>query len=284
MGGSRSATSEEGASLLWEAQACRGGLFDHYRHGHLQRGHFAPSVPRKGTYPEWTPTSACLCLPPCGGTRRINQADKNAVTSRGKNFSSYDARTTQKSFKHSRQKLFIRGQQKPPHLQTKKGTQEIQNRRKTRKKNVPKRHEIRSCSICLISNTFTDKRILNLVVHLTLRGELDLKLKALLLRHKKIANTFLFQSFVLSTQSHQNSLQCLSSSRKRNQEPVDISPQAFQIPSCFDVFTFPCFDVLAFFTVCSSNSTVTLLFYQSPIVQQTNLRRLNVLVLVLHWL
>merc|ERR1712012_1539820 len=82
------------------------------------------------------------------------------------NFSSYDARTTQKSFKHSRQKLFIQGQQKTPHLQKKKGTQGIQNRRKTQKKNVPKRHEIRSCSICLISNTFTDKRILNLVVHL----------------------------------------------------------------------------------------------------------------------
>ena len=202
------------------------------------------------------------------------------------NFSSYDAQTTQKSFKHSRQKLFIQGQQKTIHLQKKKGTQEIQNRRKTWKKNVPKRHEIGSCSICLISNTFTDKRILNLVVRLIpqIRGELDLKPKALSLRHKKFANTFLFQSFVLSTQSHQNSLQCLSSSRKRNQEPVDISPQAFQIPSCFDVFTFPCFDVLAFFTVCSSNSTVTLLFYQSPIVQQTNLRRLNVLVLVLHWL
>merc|ERR1712116_119344 len=113
------------------------------------------------------------------------------------------------------------------------------------------------------------------------RDAKDLKPKALLLRHKKFANTFLFQSFVLSTQSYQNSLQCLSSSRKRNQEPVDISPQAFQIPSCFDVFTFPCFDVSAFFTVCSSNSTVTFLFYQSPIVQQTNLRRLNVLVLIL---
>merc|ERR1712012_542121 len=83
------------------------------------------------------------------------------------NFSSYDARTTQKSFKHSRQKLSIQGQQKTIHLQKRKGTQEIQNRRKTRKKkNVPKRQETRSCSICLISNTFTDKRILNLVVHL----------------------------------------------------------------------------------------------------------------------
>merc|ERR1712165_373901 len=81
--GSRSTTSEEGVSLLWEAQACRGGLFDHYRHGHLQRGHFAPSVPRKGTCPEWTPTPACLCLPLCGGSRKINHVDKNAVTSRG---------------------------------------------------------------------------------------------------------------------------------------------------------------------------------------------------------
>merc|ERR1712062_257445 len=69
MGGSRSATSEEGVSLLWEAEACRGGLLDHHRHDHLQRGHFAPSVPRKGTCPEWTPASACLCLPLCGGSR-----------------------------------------------------------------------------------------------------------------------------------------------------------------------------------------------------------------------
>merc|ERR1712062_710176 len=83
MGGSRSATSEEGVSLLWEAQACRGGLLDHHGHDHLQRGHFVPSVPRKGICPEWTPTSACLCLPPCGGSRRINLADKNAVTRRG---------------------------------------------------------------------------------------------------------------------------------------------------------------------------------------------------------
>merc|ERR1712012_315110 len=59
MGGSRSATSEEGVSLLWEAQACR------------------------ETCPEWTSTSACLCLPICGGSWRINHADKNAVTSRG---------------------------------------------------------------------------------------------------------------------------------------------------------------------------------------------------------
>merc|ERR1712156_982567 len=86
MGGSRSATSEEGASLLWEAQACRGGLFDHQGHDHLQRGHFAPSFPRKGTCPEWTPTSACLCLPLSGGSRRINHVDKNAVTSRGTTF------------------------------------------------------------------------------------------------------------------------------------------------------------------------------------------------------
>merc|ERR1711993_166210 len=81
--GSRSATSEEGVSLLWEAEACRGGLLDHHRHDHLQRGHFAPSVPRKGTCPEWTPTPACLCLPLCGGSRRINHADKNAVIIRG---------------------------------------------------------------------------------------------------------------------------------------------------------------------------------------------------------
>merc|ERR1711978_881600 len=51
-------------------------------HDHLRRGHFTPSVPRKGTCPEWTSTSACLCLPICSGSRRINHADKNAVTSR----------------------------------------------------------------------------------------------------------------------------------------------------------------------------------------------------------
>merc|ERR1712213_210384 len=52
-------------------------------HDHLRRWHFTPSVPRKGTCPEWTSTSACLCLPICGGSRRINHADKNVVTSRG---------------------------------------------------------------------------------------------------------------------------------------------------------------------------------------------------------
>merc|ERR1711963_1298678 len=86
MGGSRSATSEEGVSLLWEAQTCRGGLFNNHRHDHLRRGHFTPSVPRRGTCPEWTSTSACLCLPICGGSRRINHADKNAVTSKGTTF------------------------------------------------------------------------------------------------------------------------------------------------------------------------------------------------------
>merc|ERR1711978_162147 len=55
-------------------------------HDHLRRGHFTPSVPRKGTCPEWTSTSACLCLPLSGGSRRINQANKNAVTSRGTTF------------------------------------------------------------------------------------------------------------------------------------------------------------------------------------------------------
>merc|ERR1712029_1046219 len=50
--------------------------------GPLKRALFTPSVPRKETCPEWTPTPACLCLPICGGARRINQANKNAVTSR----------------------------------------------------------------------------------------------------------------------------------------------------------------------------------------------------------
>merc|ERR1712109_292033 len=159
MGGSRSATSEEGVSLPIGRRKHAGEACSIITgHGHLQRGHFAPSVPRKGTCPEWTPTP-CMFMSPT--LRRLSEDQP----CRHK-FSSYDARTTQKSFKRSRQKLFIQGQQKPPHLQTKKGTQEFQNRRKTRKKNVPYRHEIRSCSICLISNTFTDKRVLNLVVHL----------------------------------------------------------------------------------------------------------------------
>merc|ERR1712062_886506 len=107
-------------------------------HDHLQRGHFAPSVPRKGTCPEWTPTPACLCLPLCGGSRRINHADKNAVIIRGTT-SPATMPELPRSLSNivDRSSTYIHGQQNTPHLQTKKGTQEIQNRRKTRKKNVP---------------------------------------------------------------------------------------------------------------------------------------------------
>merc|ERR1711963_475457 len=166
MGGSRSATSEEGVSLLWEAQTCRGGLFNNHRHDHLRRGHFTPSVPRRETCPEWTSTSACLCLPICGGSWRINHADKNAVTSRGTTSPATMPKLPRSLSNIVDRSSSYKDNRKTIHLQKKKGTQEIQNRRKTRKKNVPKRHEIRSCNICLISNTFTDKRILNLVVHL----------------------------------------------------------------------------------------------------------------------
>merc|ERR1712156_375167 len=84
MGGSRSATSEEGVSLPIGRRKHAGEVCSIITgHDHLQRGHFAPSVPRKGTCPEWTPTPACLCLPLCGGSRRINHADKNAVIIRG---------------------------------------------------------------------------------------------------------------------------------------------------------------------------------------------------------
>merc|ERR1712014_345603 len=135
-------------------------------HDHLRRGHFLHQVSLgrglalNGLPPlhVYVSQSAAALGGSTRQTRMLSQVEAQ--------LSSYDARTTQKSFKHSRQKLFIQGQQKTIHLQKKKGTQEIQNRRKTRKKNVPKRQEIRSCSICLISNTFTDKRILNLVVHL----------------------------------------------------------------------------------------------------------------------
>merc|ERR1712122_49603 len=44
MGGSRSATSEEGVSLLWEAQACREACSIITGHDHLRRGHFLHQV------------------------------------------------------------------------------------------------------------------------------------------------------------------------------------------------------------------------------------------------
>merc|ERR1711936_216523 len=98
-------------------------------HDHLQRGHFAPSGPRKGTCPEWTPTPACLCLPLCGGSRRINHADKNAVIIRGTT-SPATMPELPRSLSNivDRSSTYIHGQQNTPHLQTKKGTQEIQNR------------------------------------------------------------------------------------------------------------------------------------------------------------
>merc|ERR1712209_208127 len=141
MGGSRSATSEEGVSLLWEAQACREACSIITGHDHLRRGHFLHQVS-------------------LGGRLALNGLPPLHV------YVSQSAAALGGSTMQTRTLSQVQAQQKTIHLQKKKGTQEIQNRRKTRKKNVPKRQEIRSCSICLISNTFTDKRILNLVVHL----------------------------------------------------------------------------------------------------------------------
>jgi len=144
----------------------QGGLFNNHRAwSPSKRALFTPSVPRKGTWPAWTPPlhvyvsqSAAALGGSTRQTRMLSQVEAQLLQLRCPHYPEV--------FQTYRQKLFIQGQKKTPHLQKKKGTQEIQNRRNTRKKNVPERHEIRSCSICLISNTFTDKRILNLVVHL----------------------------------------------------------------------------------------------------------------------
>merc|ERR1712029_120866 len=131
----------------------------------LKRALFTPSVPRKGTCPEWTSTSACLCLPICGGSRRINQADKNAVKSRGTT-SPATMPELPRSLSNivDGSSLYKDNKNYPP-------SKEERNTRDSKptqdpKEKCPQRHEIRTCSICLISNTFTDKRILNLVVHL----------------------------------------------------------------------------------------------------------------------
>merc|ERR1712062_657486 len=155
MGGSRSATSEEGVSLLWEAEACRGGLLDHHRHDHLQRGHFAPSVPRKGTCPEWTPTSACLCLPLCGGSRRINLADKNAVTRRGTT-SPATIPELPRSLSHivDRSSSY-KDNRKLPTFKRRKERKGFKTDARPKRKMSPKGMK------SLISNTFTDKKILN---------------------------------------------------------------------------------------------------------------------------
>merc|ERR1712012_1454246 len=158
MGGSRSATSEEGVSLLWEAQACREACSIITGHDHLRRGHFLHQVSLGGrlalnglpSLHVYVSQSAAALGGSTMQTRMLSQVEAQLLQLRCPHYPEV--------FQTYRQKLFIQGQQK--------GTQEIQNRRKTRKKNVPKRQEIRSCSICLISNTFTEKRILNLVVHL----------------------------------------------------------------------------------------------------------------------
>merc|ERR1711972_472225 len=52
----------------------------------FEEGTFYTKCPSEGDLACMDSTSACLCLPICGGSRRINHADKNAVTSRGTTF------------------------------------------------------------------------------------------------------------------------------------------------------------------------------------------------------
>merc|ERR1712107_741002 len=166
MGSSRSATSEEGVSLLWEAQACRGACSIITGHDLIRRGHFTPSVPLRGTCPEWTSTSACLCLPICGGSWRINQADKNAVIIRGTtspatmpelprslsnivDSSSYKDNRKLSTFKRRKEHKRFKTDARPERKMSPKG----------------KKSEA-AASVRSITLTNTDKRILNLVVHL----------------------------------------------------------------------------------------------------------------------
>merc|ERR1719234_2792814 len=79
----------------------------------------------------------------------------------------------------------------------------------------------------------------------------EMKLNVFWLRHNLFFLKSNYHIFVWS--SHQNSLQCLSLSRKKESRTSrHFTFQAF--PSCFAVFTFPCFDVPVFFTVSSSKS------------------------------
>merc|ERR1711963_75318 len=107
----------------WEAQACRGGLFNHNRHDHLQRGHFAPKVSLgRGLDLNGLPplhVYVSLSAAALGGstmqTRILSQVEAQLLQLRCPHYPEV--------FQTYRQKLFIQGQQK--------GTQEIQNRRKT---------------------------------------------------------------------------------------------------------------------------------------------------------
>merc|ERR1711994_608478 len=83
--GSRSATSEEGVSLpigrrkhAGEACSIITGMIT-FKEGTLHQVSLGRDL-------NGLPPPACLCLPLCGGSRRINHADKNAVMIRGTTF------------------------------------------------------------------------------------------------------------------------------------------------------------------------------------------------------
>merc|ERR1712029_697964 len=131
--------------------------------GPLKRALFTPSVPRKETCPEWTPTSACLCLPICGGSRRINQANKNAVIIRGTT-----SPATMPDLPRSLSNIVDRSSpykdnRKLSTFKRRKEHKRFKTDARPERKMSPKGMKSEA-AICLISNTFTDKRILNLVV------------------------------------------------------------------------------------------------------------------------
>merc|ERR1712012_861136 len=163
MGGSRSATSEEGVSLLWEAQACREACSIITGHDHLRRGHFLHQVSLGGRL-------ALNGLPPLHVYVSQSGAGLGGSTMQTRMLSQVEAQLLQLRFPHYpevfhtyRQKLFIQSSSyKALHTRTKENSPPSKEERNARdskptqdlKEKCPQRQEIRSCSICLISNTF----------------------------------------------------------------------------------------------------------------------------------